>query len=209
MRTTNVGLCVCAPGTYTFTRESVGTRYAALIVRVFVDPNDPDDLAAAHAVQNAIQGDKRSIGSFKVRARTSGPSVRCETRCCESALLCWTQLAPGWADGGFDPIRRLISTAASWGCNTPRDASYVAVFPAQNDGTTSHRLSVTDLPVDGFWSISVYNAEGFFEPNEPRPLLRQHRDGGPPRGRLGHHQLWRRLGPTQPLTDNPGAGITS
>ncbi len=24
----------------------------------------------------------------------------------------------------------------------------------------------SDVPVDGFWSISVYNAEGFFEPNE-------------------------------------------
>ncbi len=22
------------------------------------------------------------------------------------------------------------------------------------------------MPVDGFWSISVYNAEGYFEPNE-------------------------------------------
>jgi hypothetical protein len=28
-----------------------------------------------------------------------------------------------------------------------------------------YRLDVKDVPVDGFWSISVYNARGYFEPN--------------------------------------------
>jgi hypothetical protein len=29
-----------------------------------------------------------------------------------------------------------------------------------------YELTVRDVPVDGFWSISVYNAEGYFEPND-------------------------------------------
>jgi hypothetical protein len=28
-----------------------------------------------------------------------------------------------------------------------------------------HRLTVKDIPVDGFWSVSVYDAKGFFEKN--------------------------------------------
>ena len=32
----------------------------------------------------------------------------------------------------------------------------------RQDGLPTH---VKDVPVDGFWSISVYNAKGFFEPN--------------------------------------------
>jgi hypothetical protein len=39
------------------------------------------------------------------------------------------------------------------------------VNPANNDGTTPYALKVKDVPVDGFWSVSVYNAEGYFEKN--------------------------------------------
>ncbi len=39
------------------------------------------------------------------------------------------------------------------------------MVPKANDGKTVHRLSVGEVPVDGFWSISVYNAKGFFEKN--------------------------------------------
>ena len=35
----------------------------------------------------------------------------------------------------------------------------------KNDGTTIYKLNVKDVPVDGFWSISVYNAQGYFEKN--------------------------------------------
>jgi hypothetical protein len=42
---------------------------------------------------------------------------------------------------------------------------YTSVIPNFNDCTTVHRLTVRDVPVDGFWSISVDNAKGFFEKN--------------------------------------------
>ena len=42
----------------------------------------------------------------------------------------------------------------------------LAPDPAKNDGETPYVLKVKDVPVDGFWSVSVYNAEGYFEKNE-------------------------------------------
>ena len=35
----------------------------------------------------------------------------------------------------------------------------------RNDGATVYRLGIKDVLVDGFWSVSVYNAEGYFQKN--------------------------------------------
>jgi hypothetical protein len=35
-----------------------------------------------------------------------------------------------------------------------------------NDGKQAYVLNVKDVPVDGFWSVIVYNAQGFFEAPE-------------------------------------------
>jgi hypothetical protein len=35
----------------------------------------------------------------------------------------------------------------------------------RNDGQTVYRLNVKNAPVDGFWSVSLYNAQGYFQKN--------------------------------------------
>jgi len=64
-----------------------------------------------------------------------------------------------------DPIMHLIGTAAGWGGNPDKDATYLGLAPAKNDGTTVYRISVKGVPVEAFWSVSVYNAAGYFEKN--------------------------------------------
>jgi len=65
-----------------------------------------------------------------------------------------------------DPIRHLIGTALGRGGNPDKDATYLNVTPSKNDGGTVYRLLVKDVPVDGFWSVSVYNAEGYYQKND-------------------------------------------
>jgi hypothetical protein len=65
-----------------------------------------------------------------------------------------------------DPVQHLLGTAAGWGGNPVTDAYYAGATPDRNDGKTAYRLTVKDVPVDGFWSISVYNKDGFFEKND-------------------------------------------
>jgi hypothetical protein len=65
-----------------------------------------------------------------------------------------------------DPVRRLIGAASVLGSNPKKDALYLNVTPRMNDGATTYRLKVKDVPVDAFWSITVYNTEGYIQPNE-------------------------------------------
>jgi hypothetical protein len=65
-----------------------------------------------------------------------------------------------------DPIRHLIGTAMAYGGNPEKDALYLNITPSKNDGSTIYKLSVSNVPVDGFWSISVYNADGYFQKNQ-------------------------------------------
>ncbi|TXG83755.1 MAG: DUF1214 domain-containing protein [Thermomicrobiales bacterium] len=67
-----------------------------------------------------------------------------------------------------DPISWLIGTASGWGGNPRQNAIYSPLFPAKNDGTTGYHLILRNVPVDGFWSVTAYNAEGFMFENDQK-----------------------------------------
>ena len=53
-------------GSYTFTREKIGTRYVSLGVRILVDPTDPEDMKQVHAFRMRLRSLSRvARGSSK------------------------------------------------------------------------------------------------------------------------------------------------
>jgi hypothetical protein len=157
---------VYGAGTHTLTRERIGTRYVLTAVRTLVDPKDASDIERVHALQDTIQVEQRGPGRFEVP--NWDPVSQKKVR---DALLVLGETLPDskrmfGTRAEVDPVRHLIGTAMAWGGNPEKDAVYLNVTPKENDGKTPYRLTVKDVPVDGFWSISVYNAKGYFEPNE-------------------------------------------
>jgi len=150
---------------YTISRQLVGTRYACLLARTLVAPDSPTDVNAVHALQDAIEVSQASPGEFVVPEWDPATltAVRNTLRRVASVAGDSTR-AFGRVDE-VDPIPHLIGAATGWGGNPVSDAKYVGRYPDRNDGTTVHRLTVSEVPVDGFWSISVYNEAGYFEPN--------------------------------------------
>ncbi len=157
---------VYGAGKHTLTRERIGTRYVMTAVRTLIDPANPKDRDEVHKLQDAIEVDQKRPGSFAVP--NWDPQSQKKVR---DALLVLGATLPdsrrmfGPKDQ-VDPVRHLIGTAMAWGGNPEKDAIYLNVTPNKNDGTTIYRLTAKDVPVDGFWSISVYNAEGYFQPNK-------------------------------------------
>lgn len=153
-------------GEFILTQEKVGTRFAAVIFCTFVNANDPQDIKAANAMQDKIIVRQRSPGTFETPDWDEVSLKR--VRDAINVLAATRTNARGmFGDKAkLDPISHLLGTAFGWGGNPEQAAMYDSVVPAQNDGKTPYRVTVQDVPVDGFWSITVYNKAGFMEKND-------------------------------------------
>lgn len=156
---------VYGKGEHSFSREKIGTRYAMIGVRTFVDPTDPEDLKKVHALQDKIKVIQKGNGKLELPSWDAASQKKVH-----DALLVLGSTINSF-DRAFgtkaevDPVRHLIGAAAGWGGNPDRDAKYLNIMPAKNDGSTIYQLKVKNVPVDAFWSVSVYNAEGFYVKN--------------------------------------------
>lgn len=151
-------------GTYTLDMDTVDTPYVAVYMRVLVDATDPEDIAAVNAIQDKMTIEAASAKPFiapmydeesyegLVRAALGfGPFLPDSTRMFGTRA----EVAP---------IRHLIGTAGGWGGLPEFEALYLGIVPQLPVG--EYKIEVpAEVPVRDFWSVSLYNAERYFDPN--------------------------------------------
>lgn len=148
------------------TRENVGTRYVFIILRTFVDPNDESDLERAHAIQDQVKVSQKSRGKFEIPDWDEASLEQKRKQLVEIANLLPDSRGMFGIKSELNPVIHLVGTAYGWGGLPEADASYNTATPEANDGKTIHTLSVIGVPVDGFWSVTVYNKDGYFDIND-------------------------------------------
>ena len=159
-------MVVYKPGRYTLSQESVGTRFVFVGVRTLVDSNDPADIKKVHAIQDQIKVEQASAGKFEIPNWDQKSQDKLRAALLVVAATMKDASKSFGTKEEVEPVEFLLGAAMGWGGNPAKDATYLVVYPKKNDGVTPYTLNVKDVPVDGFWSISLYNGKGFFQENK-------------------------------------------
>jgi hypothetical protein len=151
-------------GTYHLTTDEFHTPYVMASARTLVDSSDPADIKKVNALQDQI-----TINAHSARTYTHPDYDSASYKATYDALI---ELSRGLPDAKrmfgkkeeVGEVRHLIGTAFGWGGLPDYEASYLNVEPQLPVG--AYQITVKDVPVDAFWSISLYNKDGFFEENK-------------------------------------------
>jgi hypothetical protein len=152
------------PGLHELSVDEFDTPWVLVSVRTLVDSADADDLGHVAALQDGLRIESGSARPF-IRPPYDDESLN-RTR----ALLLDlardypnTERAFGPRDE-VDTIQHLLSTAVGWGGLPRSQAVYQVINP--NLPVGHYMLKLHEVPVRAFWSVTVYNRQGFFEKND-------------------------------------------
>ena len=152
-------------GRHELSLQEFHTDYVWLLVRTLVVDSVPDDLHAAHKLQDQI-----AIVSGSKTTYTHTQYDPVSMAAITELLL---ELGKGISDNSkaagtreqIDPIKQLLLSAYGFG-TLPETESLLLTVEPNLPIDKGYVLHINDVPVDGFWSLAMYNNEGYFEKNQ-------------------------------------------
>jgi len=154
------------PNEVTLTKEKVGSRYVMLTIRTFVDPDDKTDEEAGFKLQRQVLTKQADKGHFEVPDWKQEEIEATRNSIMVVASIATESSKMFGIKEELDPVYWMLGAAMGWGGLPAKAATYENIVPEKNDGKTAYKLTVRDVPVDAFWSVTLYDDKGWLPVNE-------------------------------------------
>ncbi len=146
-------------GSYTLNPKNIGSNYAFIIMRIFVDADNGEDVKKVNALQDKYVIQAKSAKPFSVKDWNMDAYKRVHTSLTELFKVAASATKMFGAEGKVDPIYFLVGTAGGFGGLPSKNAMYFNFNPPKEN--TNYMVNFKEMPVRGFWSVTVYNKDGF------------------------------------------------
>ena len=153
-------MALSKPGTYTVTQKEMGSRYIMIAIRTQANVEDPKDMKIANALQQKLEIHQKAKGSYKASDSWNMDEIMAMRKKYQNIV----QDKNLTTDDFFGPKGKRslelqnAGTSFGWGGLTKEEAAYPAYFPTT---TAAQTLTLKDVPVNAFWSITVYDDGGY------------------------------------------------
>ena len=155
-------------GSYTFIPEDYKTKYLVCIMRILIKKRTPYEFKRVNSIQNQL----------KIRANIKSPKLMIPKYNMESyhyvrgLVKKLFETSPQMSSRGMfgrkeevDELKHLMGVYLGWGGLKEKYVLYESRFVDINDGNTEYRLDFSNVPINAFWSVIVYDKNGYIYTN--------------------------------------------
>ena len=153
-------MAINTPGTYKINQQNMGSRHVMLVIRTQVNMTDPEDLAKVSTLQDQLQITQNDRGSYVITNNWDRPEVL-KMRENYQKIVREKKITSSMMFGkkGETTLENHnVGVSTGWGGMTSKQAVYPNFQPKNSNPAT---LTLKNVPVDAFWSITVYDQGGW------------------------------------------------
>jgi len=148
-------------GTYVFNKKNYDTRYLFGVFRILVINND---IPKVNKIQDNIKieytGENHELDLPEYNMDSYNKTRNIIKALYETTEKIDTVRMFG-KKGEVNELKHMLGVYLGWGGLSVTRAFYESLIVDNNDGNTNYKIDVSNVPINAFWSVIVYDSDGY------------------------------------------------